>query len=130
MIVKNSEFKNKPEKRDFFKFIPSTKKNPEQFKEFKDWAAWNSVYEIWCIPQLLFTPSPTRVPPSYSENSTTPSPPLKTNLKSSNPPVSIGGLTLCCNSNIPLMPHSTVLLSFNPCFCKLQRFNALLHMFF
>ena len=30
-------------------------------------------------------------------------------MKSSNPPVSIGGFTLCCNSNIPLMPHSTVL---------------------
>ena len=30
------QFQNKPEKVDFFKYISSTKKNPKQFTEFKE----------------------------------------------------------------------------------------------
>ena len=42
MIVKNSEFKNNSrtslKKRIFLSSFPAPKKNPEQFKKFKDWA--------------------------------------------------------------------------------------------
>ena len=37
-------------KEIFLNFISSTKINTEQFKEFKDWAPWNSMYEILWIP--------------------------------------------------------------------------------
>ena len=46
----HKQFQNKPEKIDFFKYISSTKKNPEQFEEFKEfqknWAPWNFMYGI------------------------------------------------------------------------------------
>ena len=46
----HKQFQNKPEKIDFFKYISITKKNPEQFEEFKEfqknWAPWNFMYGI------------------------------------------------------------------------------------
>ena len=36
------QFRNKSKERDFFKYICSTKKNPEQSKDFKDLATWIS----------------------------------------------------------------------------------------
>ena len=52
-ILNLRAFLNKPEKSDFFKFISSTKKNPELFKNSEH---WNSRYEFWCIPSY-FSPS-------------------------------------------------------------------------
>ena len=73
----------------FFKYISSTKKNPEQFKEFTEfqnhWTPWNSMFGIKCIPQLFFIPQ-VRFSPIYFENSPISSHPVKPNLKSSNPP--------------------------------------------
>ena len=81
---------------DFFQNISRTKKNPEQFKVFKEfqnhWAPWNYIWN-YMHPTVFFTPpSPLplppklRVPPSYLENSPTPSPQVKPNLKPSSSP--------------------------------------------
>ena len=73
MIVKNSEFKNNSRTsltNRFFQVYSQYQKNPEQFKNFKDWAPWSSIYGITCIlPVIVFHP-PTKGSPSYFENVT------------------------------------------------------------
>ena len=94
MIIKNSEFKNNSrtslKKGIFSSSFPVPKKIQNNLRN-------SSIGNLETLgvnlmhPPSYFSPNPQlRVPSSYFENSPTP-PPIKANLKSSNPPVSIGG---------------------------------------
>ena len=68
-------------KKGFFQLHFQYQKNPEQFKEFKEFqnhsAPQNTLFLITCIPSVIFLPpSPGKGSPSYFGNSPPPSLPF------------------------------------------------------
>ena len=128
MIVKNPELKNylwTSLKKGFSSSSFPVQKT--QFTEFKDWALWNSMYKIWSIPLVIFTPSlQLRIPPSYFENSPTPNPQEGQIWNLPTPKLVLGGshyaaivtfywylIPLSSYHSIPTFSNSNMLKSFN-----------------